>query len=96
MIKSDGDYVEIYRTRQGAVPVLVGRLNRAGRTIVEGLDGKHTIEDLARDLLAVSGRPPQSAESAAGTVAAFVAELAAAGLLATPFYATIERAEFTA
>jgi hypothetical protein len=95
-IVRNGDHMELEQRKQGAASQVVGRLNRPGSVIVEQLDGEHTIEELARHLLTVVGHPSQSPESAKGTVAAFVGELAAAGLLATPFYATVERAEFTA
>jgi hypothetical protein len=92
-IQADVDGANIYRTLDGTKTELVCRVNESGLHLLREVDGRHTVSELARSLLAKMGRSPDLIESTESTVAAFLAELGAAGLLIQPFYTNIERAE---
>ena len=71
--------------------MVVGHLNEYGSKVVEGMNGQHTAQDLAR--LIHEGLDPAILEKTEASVALFLVTLAQAGLLAEPFFVNLHAAE---
>ena len=73
---------------------VVCRSNEHGATIIESLNGKNSLQDLAKKLHA--GFDPEHLEHTEASVVSFLAMLAQAGVLSEPFFANIYACEITA
>jgi len=88
-VTNDGGEL-IWQVERGK-PVVVGHLNDQGSTVVANMDGRTTIQDLARTIH--RGSDPAKLNQTEASVALFLATLAQAGLLAEPFYVNVHEAE---
>jgi len=86
----EGDLLTL--TIPDRTPRVLCAVNEAGAEIVRRLDGRHSVEAMAAALAHRAG--VECAEALCAKTAAFIAELASAGLLTAPFYAILyEEAE---
>ena len=70
-------------------------VNRIGLRVLEQLNGKKTVEELASDMRSYTSEPDTDLEKIQSNVARFIAELGSAGLLRDPFYVNIYNREVT-
>lgn len=70
---------------------VVCQVNACGFTIVEHLDGKHTLDEIARGIH--GGHAAEDLGHTTASVASFLATLAQAGILSEPFFVNLESAE---
>ena len=73
---------------------VVCRANGYGLKVIEGLNGRNTVQALAEKIH--KGFDPAQLEHTEASVASFLATLAQAGLLSEPFFVDLYAAEITA
>ena len=87
--KSGGELINLNDQKQ-----VVCEVNEYGLKILEDLDGKNTLQDLAGKLH--TGFDPEHLEHVEASVASFLADLAQAGVLSEPFFVNLYSSEVTA
>lgn len=85
---------EVMRADDQGVEQVVCEVNEFGLSIVRNLNGKNTLQDLARELHA--GFDPEHLGHTEASVASFLAILAQAGVLSEPFFVNLHASEVTA
>lgn len=84
---------EVMLTTPQGLPQVVCEVNQCGSTIIKYLNGKNTLQSLAKKVHA--GFDPKYLEHTQASVASFLALLAQAGVLSEPFFVNIHASEFT-
>jgi hypothetical protein len=90
-LRLTGDGGELVQLDERGETLTVGHLNDYGSAVVEGMDGKRTVQDLARRIH--QGFDPEKLDETEASVALFLVTLAQAGLLAEPFYVNVHEVE---
>jgi len=84
---------QIYEKSSTSEDTLVCEVNKIALRVLERLNGTKSIEELARDLIALTEAPRKDFESFKDSVTRFIAELGTLGLLKDPLYVNIYSVE---
>lgn len=96
VIKPTRDGAEIYRTTGADSAEPICMVNEVGRYVLDEMDGKKPVSELAKAVMARLEAPPSDLEAFSSQIASFIADLGDANLLDRPFFVNIYRSEITA
>ena len=92
--RSTADGGELFRSSEQGERQVVCQVNPAGANLIAQMNGRQTIQEITQTLY--KEYTPEQIERGQASVASFLAVLAQAELLATPFFVNIHVAEITA